>query len=731
MRAILLAAASPLVFTAGVQAQSATEALRDVITITGTKRPGGVDVQEVPIAVTAYSADQLEALQYRDISSLSYQMPNVQLEDIGTSPGIANFSIRGLGINSSIPAIDPTVGYFVDGIYYGLNAGIVVDNFDLEAIEVLRGPQGVLFGRNVTGGAMVLRTTTPTDEFRFNGRIGVETGLRYVASAVVSGPLTDILSAKLAVYRSDDDGWHTNQFDGSSHGANEVTIIRPALALRPNDNLEFILRLERGKTDGDGPSGQNHVNGLGIGGLFPRGSFGMSIDEPGFARADWNQAIFETNIGVEFGNGTITNILGWRDYEGRSLADIDATPAFLFHAPSSLDQTQWSNELRYAGTFGNVDVTTGFFYFDQTIEYVENRLLLGGALNVIGGGTIDHSTWGVFANFDIHTTDRLTFNVGARYSVEDKDARIQSILPGSPCVVGQGCNVVAGNPGAFIDSDSWTSFAPRVGVQFRYDEASQIYASWSQGYRSGGYNFRNTSPNPAITPGPFDQERIDAFEVGLKTDLADGNVRLNMAAFWNNITDMQREINEADPITGVVQIIRNTADATIRGFEVEGRFFLGDHTLFTAQVGYLDGSYDRVLFDLTGDGVIGPADLALDIPRLAPWTYGVGLYHDIPLNFMGGSMLTGSVNYNYRDRNAYTDNNLGFFDSAGILDAGLSLAFNEGRQVLALYGKNLTDEATIGNDTQLPAMLGPVPLGGTFAPLNRGRVIGLELRIRN
>lgn len=714
-----------------MQAQSATEALRDVITITATKRPEGADVQEVPIAVTAYSADQLAALQFRDISSLSYQIPNVQFEDIGTSPGIANFSIRGLGINSSIPSVDPTVGYFVDGMYYGVNVGVVVDNFDIEAIEVLRGPQGVLFGRNVTGGAVVVRTTTPTDEFRFNGRLGVETGLRYVASGTVSGPLSDTLSAKLAVYHSDDEGWHTNQFDGSSHGASEFTIIRPALAFRPNDNLEFILRLERGKADGDGPSGQNHVNGFGIGGLFPRDSFGMSIDEPGFARAEWNQAIFETNIGVEFGNGTITNILAWRDYEGRSLGDIDATPAFLFHAPASTDQNQWSNELRYAGTFGNVDVTTGVFYFDQTIDYVEQRLLLGGAVTPIGGGIIDHSTWGVFANFDIRPNDQWTFSIGGRYSVEDKDARIQSVLPGSPCVVGQGCNVVAGNPGAFIDSDSWTSFAPRVGVQFRYDEASQIYASWSQGYRSGGYNFRNTSPNPAITPGPFDQERIDAFEVGLKTDLADGNVRLNMAAFWNNITDMQREINESDPVTGVVQILRNTADATISGFEVEGRFFLGENTLLTAQVGYVDGSYDRVLFDLNGDGVINAADLALDIPRLAPWTYGVGLYHDIPLNFMGGTLLTGSVNYNYRDRNAYTDNNRGFFDSVGILDAGLSLAFNEGRQVLALYGKNLTDEVTFGGDTQLPTTLGPFPLGGTFSPLNRGRVIGLELRFRN
>lgn len=731
IRMALLAAASPLVFTAGVQAQSASEALREVITITGTKRPEGVAVQDVPVAVTAFSGDQLAALQYQDISSLSYVIPNVQFEDIGTSPTIANFSIRGLGINSSIPAIDPTVGYFVDEMYYGINSGVIVDNFDIEAIEVLRGPQGVLFGRNVTGGAVVVRTTTPSEEFSFNGRLGVETGLRWVASGVVTGPLSDSVSAKLAVYRSDDDGWFTNEFDGSDHGANIVTIIRPAIALRPSDNVEFVLRLEYGETEGDGPAGQNHVNGSGIGGLFPRGSFRFSVNEPGFAEAQWGQAILSTEVGVEFGNGTITNILGWRDYEGSSLGDIDATPGFLSHAPAWQAQNQWSNELRYAGTFGNVEFTTGLYYFDQTIEYVEQRLLLGGAVNTRGGGRIDHSTWGVFANADILMSDQLTLSVGGRYSVEDKDARIQSLLPGTGCAVGVGCTVVAGTPGAFIDSESWSSFSPRVGVQYRYNDVSQVYASWSQGFRSGGYNFRNTSPNPAITPGPFDEERVDSFEVGVKTELADGNVILNVAAFYNNISDMQREINQADPATGVVQIIRNTADATITGFEVEGRFFIGDNTLVTAQLGYLDGSYDSVLFDLNADGVINAADLALDIPRLAPWTYGVGVYHDIPLTLGGGSTLTGSLSYNFRDANAYTDSNLGFFDSVGILDAGLSLSFNEGRHILALYGKNLTDEVTYGNDTQLPAFLGPAPLGGTFSPLNRGRVIGLEFRIRN
>ncbi|KAA5801745.1 TonB-dependent receptor [Alkalicaulis satelles] len=739
--AILLAAVSPLGLGAPAlaetaqaeqaeegQAQSAQSVLRDVITITGTKRPGGVDVQEAPVAVTAYSGEQLDALQFQDLSSLSYIMPNVQLEDIGTAPGIANFTIRGIGINSSIPSVDPTVGVFIDGVYQGINAGLVFDNFDLEGIEVLRGPQGILFGRNVTGGAVLIRTTAPSEDPSLNARFGVETGPRYTASAVLNGPLAEGFSAKLAVYHSKDEGWFTNEFDGSSHGASRTWVVRPAVAWRPNDDFELIVRGQYSKNTGDGPAGQNHVNGAGIGGLFDRNSFRFSIDEPGEYSNTAYSVTAEANLRVDFGDGTITNIFGWRDVEGSSTSDIDATPGFLFHADASNLQDQWSNELRYAGVFNNVDVTTGVFYFDQTINYVERRRLLGGASVPIGGGYIDHMTWGAFAQFDIHTTDRLTINLGGRYSYERKRARIQALLPGAPCVVGSGCTVPTGGAGVFEDTDSWTSFAPKVGLQYDLGDDSQLYAFWTRGFRSGGYNLRNT--DPTFAPGPYDQEQVDSFEAGMKSDFLDGALRVNAAAFWNEISDMQREVNLPSAATGVVQLIQNTADARIRGFEVEARAFLSENFIIHGQLGYLDGEYKRVLFDLNGDGVIDDADLALDIPRLAPWTYGVGAIYDTPLDNWGGANLTASVSYNFRDRNAYTDNNLGFFDSAGILDASVALGFHDGGTVLSFYGKNLTNEVTFGGDTQLPAMLGPVPLGGTFSPLNKGRVYGVELRFR-
>ena len=146
------------------------DALSDVIIVTATKKGYGENLQNVPVAVTAFGEAQLDAKFVQNLQSLSYDVPNVQLEGVGTAPGYANFTIRGLGINSTVPSIDPTVGVFTDGIYLGINAGVVLDNFDLEGIEVLRGPQGLLFGRNVTAGAVVMRTTRPDFNFRASAR---------------------------------------------------------------------------------------------------------------------------------------------------------------------------------------------------------------------------------------------------------------------------------------------------------------------------------------------------------------------------------------------------------------------------------------------------------------------------------------------------------------------------------------------------------------------------------
>lgn len=695
-----------------------TPELMDEVVVTATKKEHAENVQDVPLAVTAFGSKQLEALSFKNLTSLSYTIPNVQLENIGTTAATANFSIRGLGINSSIPSIDPTVGVFVDGVYMGINAGVLFNSFDIEGIEVLRGPQGVLFGRNVTGGAVLLRTRAPGDTLEMTGHLGLETGPNYIMDASISGPLIKgVLSGKLAAYHDHDDGWFTNRFNGKPFGASQQTIVRPALRWTPLADLDVTLRMEHGESDGDGPPAQNHA-------LFSRDSFDFSVDGGGSTDNRWNQAFLEGNLAVPFGAGRITNILGWREYESTASGDIDSTPGFAFHAQFVTDQDQRSEELRYAGTFGSLQLTTGLYYFQQNILYLERRLLAGGTVDRTGGGDGDFSTSGVFASTDWALSSSVTLNLGLRYTHERKDAKVSTVRAGGGNVADHG--IVPD----FVSSESWEDLSPRVGLQWMPAEHSQVYGYWAKGFRSGGYNFRNT--DPGVTPGPFDSEDQSSFEIGWKQDFADGRARVNLAAFHNKIERIQREINTPGAL-GVTQIIRNVGDATIKGGELEARLRMAGNFVLSAQTGYTHGRYDSIDFDLNGDGVVNPADALLELPRLSPWTYGGSVANDMRVGSLG--LLSSRVSFNHRDASFYTDNNRGTLNAANLLDASFIFAPSRGAATLAIYGTNLLDEVTFGGDTQLPnsAAFGgglsgrPAP---TFSPLNKGRVVGVEVRVR-
>jgi len=726
MRLTLLLAAASVLAPDLLPAQPVEEAALDEILVTARKRGEAESVQDVPIAVTAFSGEQLEARQVRDLQSLSFSMPNVMLDDIGTQKGVANFTIRGLGVNSSIPSIDPTVGTFVDGMYLGINAGVVYDLFDLEGIEVLRGPQGILFGRNVTGGAVLIRTRGPTNEFTANFKVSTTDDMDKVIAGSISGPLVeDKFAARLTGYYNDDDGWFTNLADGSDYGQSETWMVRPSFRWTPTERVDLTLRLETGELDGQGVPGQNR-------GLFSRDTFDFAINEPGFTKTEWQQAIAELNVDVGFGDGRITNILGWRDFEARAALDVDSTPNTAFHARSKSFQDQLSNELRYAGTFGRVSLTTGAFWFTQDLKYLELRNVASaiGLLNSTMGGVQEHDTFGVFAQTDIGLTDRWVLNLGLRYSEEKKDAQIATFIP-TTNPAASACNFDAETCNfEFVNDDKWDDVTPKVGLQWRPTDDVQAYGFWTKGFRSGGYNLRSTSF--AAPPGPTDQEEVDAYELGVKVDWPGGRVRTNLAVYHNEITDMQREVNLANPGVAVLQIVRNTADATIQGFEIEAQARVAASLLLTASYGYTEGEYDSIRFDISGDGVINAIDFGLTIPRLAESTYGAGFLHELPL---GGSSLTTRVNFFHRDESPYTDNNLGVLNAADMLDASIGLRLMDEKLGISLFGRNLLDEVTEGNDTQLPDAPifggdGPGPRRPTFSPLNKGRVYGAELTYR-
>ncbi len=731
------------------QRESALDSINRIV-VTGTKTQNVENVQDVPLAVTAFNNETLEAYKIRDIQGLQFQAPNVSLDQIGTSRGTANFSIRGLGINSSIPSIDPTVGVFVDGVYLGFNGGVVFDLFDLESVEILRGPQGILFGRNTTGGAVLINTGNPTEEFSGKFRAAVDGplldggrgGANYTASSVVSGPIIeDKLLFKLGAYFNKDEGYFTNLFDGSNHGEAETYILRGALEGRFGD-LTIRAKGDYFESDGDGPSGQNR-------GFFDRDSFDFAIDEPGFYATEiWTGSL---TVDWDIGPGTLTNIFGYRDYSARTRGDIDSTPVFLFHSNTLTEQEQYSNEIRYAVSTDRLDLTVGGFWFDQTLAYDEGRELRRDLPPqfqppvFFGGGLQDHEVIGVFANAKWEFVDNLSLIAGIRWNQETKDAAITYITPRAPCSVVAGTCPTGTQPfdpatetDGFTDDVRFRNVSPRVGLQYEFAN-SQIYGSWSRGFRSGGYNFRITSVpgfNAAFAQTGdlfFDEERVDTFELGGKFQTEDGTFTLNVAAYVTKVADMQREVNVADAGAGVVQNILNTADATITGFEAESRVRLSDSLIFTANVGIIDDDYDEILFDISGDGVIDDADFDLRIPRIPEVTWGVGLVHEM---FVGNSEFLTRVNYQYRDEFAFTDDNLGFIQDISNLEANITWVTPVDGLSFSVYGRNLFDQVQAGGDTQLP-FGGPQstgqrvpfannPTGGTLSPLQRGRNVGIE-----
>ena len=722
----------------------------DAIIVTGTKTQDAENVQDVPLAVTAFNADTLEALKVRDVQGLTFSAPNVSLDQIGTSRGQANFSIRGLGINSSIPSVDPTVGVFVDGVYLGTNGGVVFDLFDLDSVEILRGPQGVLFGRNVTGGAVLINTGNPTEDFRGKFRAAVDGpvdsgrgGANYTVSGVVSGPIIeDTLLFKVGAYYNNDEGYFQNLFDGSNHGAAETYILRGALEARLGD-LTLTGKLDYFDSEGDGPAAQNR-------GVFARDTFDFSINN----RGSYTNETINASLTAEWdiGPGTLTNIFGYRDYSNTTDADIDSLPATLFHSTTETEQDQISNELRYAVSTDSFDLTLGAFYFDQSIAYTEVRNIAG-APNFFGGGAQDHEVLGLFANGQFYLTDTFSVIGGIRWSQETKDADVTYVRPRAPCSVVQGTcptsgvnSIIPTENNGFTDSIRFRNISPKLGLQYEFAD-SQIYTHWTRGYRSGGYNFRITNANAfeaiALAPGgsfSFGEERVDNYEIGGKFQTADGVLTVNLAAYYTDIQNMQREVNQASATSGVAQSIFNTADASIFGLEAEGRARVTDTLIFTANVGFIDDSYDEILFDISGDGVIDQADLDLRLPRVPEFTWGVGFIHEL---FFDSSEIITRVNLQYRDEFAYTDNNFGFVQDIANLEANITWKTPIDGFSVSLYGRNLFDEVQVGGDTQLPFGGGTIPglpnlangrnlpfdaapAAGSFSPLAKGRQLGLE-----
>lgn len=700
--------------TSGQQNEGAAASLMDDIVVTATKKTKAEDLQKVPISASAFGQDQLAALQFKSLESLTYALPNVQMDSVGTQKGIANFTIRGVAVNSSVVSIEPAVGTFIDGVYLGTNYAVNLDMFDVETVEVLRGPQGVLFGRNVTGGAVSVRTRRPDGHTRMTGKLSVESGLRgngslVTGAASVEGAIIpDKFFAKITALGSTDSGYFHNKVLNRNDGKTNTYFVRPSFVAHPTDSVDLTLVLEHGETHGDGPVSQNSAYADG---------FETAANFPGKTSLRYNSLMFETNAAVG-DTGKITNILGYRGFKLDTAYGFDGSPTPAYHILYHTKQDQFSNELRYSDRFfDTVDFVTGLYYFTQDIFYINRDDLI--YVNKIRdyGGTQKQESYGVFANADVDILEKLRLGFGARYSIDKKRV---DVVTGRATPANQLCNFnTLSCQSAFRDHKTFNSFTPRAAISYFPASNSQLYFSYSKGFRAGGYNLRHSTP-PAL-PGPFGDEQADALELGAKASLFNRRLKLNVAAFSTRIKDVQRQALEVTG-TGTQLRLLNAGNVRIKGFEGDLRLKVADGTVLTGSLGYTDGKYTKVVADLTGDGIVDAKDLALRLPRLAKWTYGVGIISDFQLADIGN--LTFQAQFDHRSSSAFTDSNGAGTDLPAFDNLFVNLSVSPTSMAglkLSLYGKNLLDDQNTGLTANISAITGSIAKVPTA-----GRVFGAE-----
>ena len=731
---------------ARVAAQGATDVLIEEVLVTARKRARAEELQSVPVAVTAYNDQQLKALGFNSLLDISFSIPNVSLDEIGTGRGVASFSIRGLSATSSIPSIDPAVATFIDGIYLPTNAGTVLDMFDVETIEVLRGPQGTLFGRNVTGGAVLVRSKRPSQEFSTEALVRYEDGGEeptYTTGIAVQGGLTESLSARLSMYYRDDGGYFENRANEADPtlnvkdtvGDNYNWFIRPSILWEPTDTFSIWAKYEHMEAEGEQPPPQNQSN------FFGRKDDGLSYN---FVNEGSYEVDFLTvEMNWDIGPGTLTNLTGWREQDSTGGNDIDATRFERFSSGGFTQSDMWSNELRYAGTTenGKLDFTVGVFYYEADLEYVEQRNVFGGVVFAEGGGKQETESIAVFTENEFYFTDQLSAVFGIRYSKEEKDAAFTEIA-------GPACDGPDSFPLSYLptcdrssfDDDEWETVGGKLGINYRLNDDALLYAHFTRGFRSGGFNMRDTVAD-GTNQESYDEEEMDVLEIGIKADWLDGRLRTNAAIFHNWAEDLQRDVNTANPNApgGVQQNTANTADGDIFGIEFEGTWLITENLLLTAGFGHLDFEYTEVLFDLNGDGIVDDADKDQEFPRLAEWTAHASITWDVPLDF---GYLSTRVSYDYRDDVFFTDSNTTPILGPDMLSARIALNWGDGRYEVAAFGRNLLDHTVASGSSEIAASVsapdpffGVSSLGedldpaGTFSPINPGRIIGLEFSV--
>jgi iron complex outermembrane receptor protein len=753
----------------------------DEIVVTATRR-AETDIQTTPVAVTAVTGAKFDSMFAQDIGEIALLVPNFSAATV-TGFNAASFAMRGAAETDIIVYFDPKVGVIVDDFVIPHVQTQLLEPFDIEAIEVLRGPQGTLFGKNTTAGAIVVRTKKP----QLDGQT-VDASLQYGSFSdtklrfAYNQPLSDTVAFRFAGIYQSSDGYYKNgkvdfpidafgaglgdagltdgspvAGDGRDLGGKDVLSMRGKLLWQPSQDLSILGQLEiiRDRSD---PVPVVNVTPAGAGQLatllgFPGVTSGDPLDQAGIHNSsivglDDNQEVdvVGTYLNVDYSleNHTLHGVLGFRTQESRLPNEYLGTPyESFFAATRDDDRDTLQLEGRIASDLdGPINYVAGLFYQTNDAEFCVRQQL--GLTEFFGSAVIgvldnqnplllcnkqDATSWAVFGDLTWDVNEKFQIGVGVRYTDEEKDYTAREGLPeililpnGGEPLDGQDYSLAAF--AVQTDSQSWSEPTWRLTGSYEFSEDLFGYVTVSRGFKSGGYNDQAGSGGFANFPlQSYEPEFANSYEVGLKNSFLEDRVRLNATYFFVNYEDFQRSTVVTVPGTAFQETRTfNAADVDASGLELELSALITPDLTLSANIGTLDAEYNEFFLDRDLDGNLEDFS-GRDVVRSPELTAGLDVTYLQDLS--NGARMRYNLSFNFEDQNTYYYNDdIGSeFDTVleerTILNANVTYRSPDDRYYVSVFGKNLTDDRYKTAAQAVGALW-------TFANYGPPRVYGIE-----
>lgn len=688
---------------AGIPNAARDDAGLEEVVVTAQRREQ--NVQDVPISITAISGDMLARSSIRDPRELTLLTPSLAFQ-ASTAASTTSLFIRGVGISDTSANTTGAVGVYVDDVFIGANAGKLFSIFDIESVEVLKGPQGTLYGRNTTAGAVRFSSRKPTDELSVDASALYGRFDEVQFEAGIGGPLVpDMLNVRVAGLYNKRDGWMLNRVTGNKLNDIDVWAARGIFDVMPDDDRLIRLIVHGGRSRGGARQFQHRGQGVD---LFGNPSFlnGVPADLLGYADTDndLNAGDFDQEGGervevfgasltaeLRLDDVKLTSISAYEKVDRRTVEDTDASPNNIITATYIDRPRQVSQEIRLASPdSGQITWVVGGYYYDEELKTNSSldilRVLrdpsqpLGGfdPVSQIGNGIYPYTqttkSLAAFGQMDFKLTDQLTATGGLRYSRDKiKMDYLRGFLEPAPVGLFELFR--------FSDQETYEDLSWRLALSYKATEDLLLYASYSKGYNSGGFP-GGYAETPAQLQA-FDAENLYAYEVGLKSDLFDRWLRFNAAAFYYDYRDLQVFAYDT---TGVITVLRklNAGDAQLYGLEVELAAEVAARLTLSAGATFLHSEYK----DFVGIPTNNPeGNQMINAPKLA--ATGAITYTQ-PVGSVGE--IQARVDGQYSSKTYLTTENSqkGAVPGRGILNGSLAWISDDDRYEIALYAKNIT-----------------------------------------